>query len=1407
VIFNKYKIVAFLCLLNVNVFSQSFSDGPIEIQTKLREVNTVFDGTDIGQSSTIASLATPDELSYSLWVKDNLGVFPWTGGLCDTANFNPSYNGGTGTNSKDFNHIFATLYFPTVTVPQFLDLKLDAWEDDNDSDPFVIGIFNVNINTTGSRFVWDDYICQDSICIPFLGCFCTYSDGDDYRCLADPFKTGIAYRQGPPCQWFSHGFVNGDVGACINTSSDASEPNTDGYYKPKIETFWRYTKGTSFANAIDLGTLTTGVLSHYNSNECYTDFYPYSSGNDVIYSFYVANPSGVNISLCGANGAQFDSYLYLVKDTNVVALTSNDNFCSNQSEITTALCDTGIYYVVVDATSASELGTFTLNITEDPNSAFTTSFTTKNVNCNGGLDGSILASLGGGEAPYTYNWFFGNGGFISTTSATNIMEDSIVNLNANNYILQVSDNNNCTLLDTLVISEPTAFAINSTTTSVSCYGYTDGGANVTVSGGLPSYIYSWNTNPVQTSTAAVFLGAGNYWFSVTDANDCKDSIQVSVTEPPPVPVQLNANTITLCNGGSTTIIASGANSYTWSPSLWLSSSLGANVIATPNSSISYVVTATDVNGCYNTDTVFVNIVQAMALNLTPSIPEVCQGESITLNVSGASFYSWFPPNGLSSTLGSSVLASPQISTNYQVIGTDAFGCTDTISVPLSVLPKPSISVTQNATICEGNSVNLFANGTNQFNWYPAIGLNNTIGNVVTASPINTINYKLVGIDANGCKDTIITTVTVNPNPTLSAFPSVATICDGDSIPAYISGASTYLWSPPLGVNNPSSDTVYLSPISATNYTILGIDNLGCASSISLLTNVNSLPNVSVNSSVSPICIGDISLLTATGATAYNWQPSLTLSSSTGTSVSAMPNSTTAYAVSGTDANNCSNTANITIWVNPLPILSANPNVATICEGENISIIAGGASTYLWSPALGLNTTQASSVIANPVITTPYIITGTDANGCSDIISATINVNPKPVITLSPATADICEGASINISAFGANSYQWIPAFGLNTTTGSAVIANPNATTNYTITGTDVNNCINTANFQLNVGINPSVVISPANPIICEGDNISLTASGASQYVWKPTATLSAGVGIMVNANPNVSTTYTLVGTDAIGCVDSISTTISVNPLPSATINQNTATTICRGDSAVIIVDVSGNPPWNLSYAVNGAFQQQINATTNPMLIFADIAGDYTIPTVTDANGCTTVGSGNLLLNVLNRPLANFDFYPQPADMLSPEITFANNSIFANSWYWDFGDGFSNIVDYSPLHTYFEEGTYQVSLVVMNGICSDTMQHTLTIDPVYTLYIPDAFTPNNDGLNDIFQPKGQSIAEFEMYIYNRWGEEVFYSTDINEGWSGKVNSDAKVTAGYYSYVIRITDDVGVYHIVKGKVLLN
>ena len=221
-----------LCFDGLQLLAQSYNDGPIDLQVKLREVQGNFAATD---ESLLGIGFAPDELTFKIWTKDNLTNYPWTGGAClQDNNFTPTAG---GTNSIDFNTTFANFSFPTTTVPQSLEFKIDAWEDDLPSDN-LLGFCN-----TGTACTWQGIQC----CGVYLFGFCIgIETGDDYRCDADPFFQGLAYRSGPPCQWYSHGYING---------SGCSNSNINGYYKPHIETFWRYTKGTSFANAIDLGML------------------------------------------------------------------------------------------------------------------------------------------------------------------------------------------------------------------------------------------------------------------------------------------------------------------------------------------------------------------------------------------------------------------------------------------------------------------------------------------------------------------------------------------------------------------------------------------------------------------------------------------------------------------------------------------------------------------------------------------------------------------------------------------------------------------------------------------------------------------------------------------------------------------------------------------------------------------------------------------------------------------------------------------------------------------------------------------------------------------------------------------------------------------------------------------------
>ena len=1357
------------------LFAQSYNDGPINMQVKLREVQGNFAATD---EALLGVGFAPDELSFKIWTKDNLGVYPWTGGVCNQdLNFTPILG---GANSIDFNNTIASFSFPSITVPQSLEFRIDAWEDDLPSDNLL------GFCASGTVCSWEDMVC----CGIYIFGFCVgIETGDDYRCDANPFYQGLNYRNGPPCQWYSHGYINGS--GCVNIGSQPGAPNTDGYYKPRIETFWQYTKGTSFANAIDLGTLISGTpLQHFNSNECYTDYYTASTGNDVIYSFNITNPTGVNISLCGANGAQYDSYLYLVYDTTIVAIASDDNFCGAQSEITTPLCDVGTYYVVVDAALPTDVGTFTLTITEDINSAFISSTTTTDVACNSGNNGQINATLNGGVVPYTFSWYDINMVQIGSSNTTTTNFDSILGLAAGDYIYQISDFNNCTLTDTVTITQPNAIQLTASVTNASCNGVSDGTANVTIaSGGTPPFLYSWNSTPIQNNPSAVFLLAGNYKAVVTDFNNCIDSISVVITQPVAVPVSINSPTSTICQGSSINLSGNGALSYSWSPPIWLSASTGQNVVSTPNASISYVLTGTDVNGCSNTDTININIIQSLSLGITPQNPSVCFGEGVNINVNGATTYSWVPSTGLNTTSGNSIVASPTLNTNYSVIGTDNFGCTDTLLFTVNVNPVPTVNVTNNPSICEGSSAALMASGTNNYSWFPSTGLNSTIGAVVTATPLLSTTYYVVGEDVNGCKDTAITTVSVNPNPVLTTFPTSETMCMGDTSMLYVSGASTYIWSPNTAISSTTTDTVTIYPIVNTTYNILGVDSLGCQSITNIPVTVNPSPVVTVSPAAS-ICLGDATILTAAGALQYNWTPSSSLNLATGSSVSASPTINTTYMVSGTDA-----------------ILQISPTSATICEGDSTALTVSGANSYLWSPALGLNTTSGNTVIATPNTSTTYNITGTDVNSCWDVISANISVNPLPNVSVVPAIASICEGSNISVNAFGANSYLWSPAFGLNTSVGNSVVANPQSTMDYTITGTDANNCSNTANLHIDVGVLPIISVTPALPTICEGSSITLTASGATTFNWSPPTGLSATAGSTINANPTTTTTYNIVGSDANSCADSILLTVNVNPLPTADISPNSGGTICSEDSAVIIVQLSGNPPWDILHTINGTLQANINTTDNPLLIFSNTDGDYLITSVTDANGCSDLGSGLANVQVLYTPYANFDLFPQPTTILEPEITFTNNSMLAYSWMWEFGDGFSNAIDFSPIHEYFDVGTYNVSLVVFNGVCTDTATAQIIIDPVFTFYIPDVFTPNGDRLNDTFTPFGEGITAYEIFIYNRWGEQIFTADNMDLQWDGMLGGEKVSSNGYYSYIINVVDEMDVPHTFKGNLLLQ
>jgi len=457
--------------------------------------------------------------------------------------------------------------------------------------------------------------------------------------------------------------------------------------------------------------------------------------------------------------------------------------------------------------------------------------------------------------------------------------------------------------------------------------------------------------------------------------------------------------------------------------------------------------------------------------------------------------------------------------------------------------------------------------------------------------------------------------------------------------------------------------------------------------------VNALPNVTLTPA--EICEGDSVTLSASGADTYEWSPANGLSCTGCADPIASPSSTTVYTLLGTDLNGCQNDTVGTVTVKELPVLSVTSDIS-ICAGEQADLQASGADFYLWSPASGLSCTTCSDPTVTPSATTTYTVIGTGVNGCSSTETVTVIVNPLPTIIPMP-TSTICLGDCVQLTATGASIYVWTPQTGLDDPSNPAPLACPMFTTEYTVTGTDLNGCQSTATAL--VIVNPLPVVSFAPAGICEGDSVSLIASGATTYQWIPSTGLSCATCPDPIASPTITTSYALEGTDHNGCSNTMTGDVTVWELPTPSISPDHA--ICHGQQAEL--QVSGGatyqwqPPASLSCDACSDPVASPSATTT-----------YTV-TVTSTEGCGSTATTTI--SVMTQPEAQFDLVQNSA-----HVSFSNGSVDALTWQWDFGDGNTSTLE-NPEHTYTSNGEFTITLIVTNGDCSDTTSRTIQITGV------------------------------------------------------------------------------------------
>ena len=523
-------------------------------------------------------------------------------------------------------------------------------------------------------------------------------------------------------------------------------------------------------------------------------------------------------------------------------------------------------------------------------------------------------------------------------------------------------------------------------------------------------------------------------------------------------------------------------------------------------------------------------------------------------------------------------------------------------------------------------------------------------------------------------------------------------------------------------------------------------------------------------------------------------PTVTLSNSGTTSVTQM------YTVSTSLASSpgvCPSTDSVLVTVHP--DIQNEINIS-ICEnetylfaGQNISL--PGVYTNLLQTQYGCD----SIVILNLDVNTIYFDTlnvaicqnesytlGTQnltssglyteifqsISGCDSSVSINLTVNPLPMLSC-PDTL-ICKGDTAELIPIGAESYSWNPLIG-DIGNNGLLICSPLSSAMVELTGIDSNSCESSINVNINVQDLPSIELIPSDYEICLGESVQLTAFGGTNYIWETPIFSNNSLENQV-ITPDTSTFIYLAGFDDLGCQNNDSMILVVYELPVLSITP--AQSICLGES--VLIEVSGANSYNWMPEGDGEDFQFAPSESFDLWI-----------TGTDLNNC----SDSIQTSVIVHPNPEADITASPMLTTSdvPHITFENTSEGGDSFILSTGDGsYYDLFDSQIEHSYpYSEGDYVVELYVENEFgCSDSIEILIQIKGAEIYYVPNSFTPDGDEHNNTFQAvftSGFDPSQYEMTIYNRWGEELIRITDSSEYWDGTYKG-RKCAEGTYIYKI-------------------
>jgi hypothetical protein len=944
----------------------------------------------------------------------------------------------------------------------------------------------------------------------------------------------------------------------------------------------------------------------------------YSTGA-IVFTFNATSGCGYFFSTCNLTSA--DTYLRLHNGIAGTMITSSDDFCGVQSQITWTCPTTGVYSILLTNFSCASLNVSTAmsystscagsGCTGAPNAgtaAISTASGCPNFAFN--LSASGLTNASG----LTYQWQVSpssTGTFTNLTGGTTATYATSVT--ATSYFRLVTT---CTASALSATSSVVSYSVVNPGPCVcnaypSCSVYYTGDEeilNVSI-GGMTNVSTCSSVGPGPGSANQLY---SNYAGFVTPGSVCRGAV---------VPFTVQAGT---CNGwyGTSMAIYIDYNQngvFTDAGEL-----VYTNTNATQgNNTGNITIPAT---AAFGTTRMRVILLEGtgqtpsstgltytwgevedycITINAPPTVTAiggtVCPGAPFVLSPSGAVSYTYLAASGTIGT-GATATVNPLTNSIYTITGTGANGC-DTPSnsafaatVAVSLLQSPTLTaISSPSAYCNGGSAVLSVSGANTYTWTSPSSNSSTL----SVNPSVTTVYTVSGTGTNVCNGVVAVTVVVNAIPTVAI--NSGTMCSGYNFTLSPSGASTYTITGPSG-----TVSTVISPSANINYTVNGTSAAGCVSipSVAPISTVFVVPSPTITALSGSVCIGLNFSLNPTGANNSYSVNGVAMANASG---AYSPAVNTTYTITGKNNNGCVSfspaIANVTVV--PIPTITAVASATSICVGQaTTNLSASGANTYTWS-----NAATGASVAVSPSVTTVYQVTGTSTLLCNSSTTVNVNVWQLPPVLLSTSQNFVCVGGPSTLAVIGANTYTWS-----NGSNGTVTVVNPTITSNFSVTGTDLNGCTNVSTVSINVNTIVMTVI-PTNTSVCLGSSVTFSASGANTYSWNGTFGFNTFL-----ATPTGPSSYTVTALDPNNCPQSKVVLANVYQLPVVTASAS-RTLICLNETATISASGASTYSWS-----NGGTTSSIVVSPN-----IDITYMYTV-VGTDTNNCTATASQSLVVS-------------------------------------------------------------------------------------------------------------------------------------------------------------------------------